>query len=593
MCGFYITNNSISEEVFSERLDRIKFRGPDFTGIAAEDGIWFGHHRLSILDLDERSNQPMSLDDLVLCYNGEIYNYIEIRDELISRGIVFNTDGDSEVILRSFQLWGTAMADKFNGMFSIVIYSKTSKNLYLIRDRLGVKPLYYSIDNLKFEIASQAQAIKDGKIIDKESVTKFLQLGYLPSPYTIYKYVYKLKPGHCLEYNTLSGDIVEKCYWSPVNFNKQNGPILKSKNGLIKLLQNAVKIRLRSDVEFGTFLSGGVDSSIVTYLASQEVTKPMQIFNIGFKDKIFDESARAQIIASSLNSNFISKDFDVDLLKDRIELLIRVFGEPFADNSALPMMLLSEISSADVKVALTGDGGDEAFMGYKFYDWIFVYNIIKRVPLFFRRLLIKLIPKKYTRLRELVISESDNDLLRKIFTGFSMFSSYENSAWILGYISDINGSVYEKANILNLRMWLEGDSNVKTDRVSMFNGLELRSPFLDYRVLEYGLSMSRKKKYWLTNKKRLLHAVFKDCFPKIQKEINKRGFSIPLKKWLSIEMKGEVLGLFQDDQLMLFNFVDRQKVHELLNRYYINGENLSIDIWRLFILAKWLKSEVN
>ena len=215
------------------------------------------------------------------------------------------------------------------------------------------------------------------------------------------------------------------------------------------------------------------------------------------------------------------------------------------------------------------------------------------MPLLFRRLFAKLIPKKYARLRELVICESDNDLLRKIFTGFSMFSSVENSAWILGYISDINGSVYEKANILNLRILLEGDSNVKTDRVSMFNGLELRSPFLDYRVLEYGLSMSRKKKYWFTNKKRLLHTVFKDCFPKIVKEINKKGFSIPLKKWLSIEMKDEVLGLFQDDQLMLFNFVDRQKVHELLNRYYNNGENLSIDIWRLFILAKWLKSEVN
>ncbi len=380
MCGIYTTNILVDKKSLKKRLNAINYRGPDNTGIISENGITLGHLRLSIIDIDERSNQPMSFDNYIIVFNGEIYNFLEIKKELISLGHKFNTSGDTEVLLKGYSEWGRDIVPRLNGMFAFVIYDKIKNILFCSRDRVGQKPFYYYWKDGAFEICSQLKPISDNKTINKEAVSIYLDCTYIPSPYSIYNDVYKLPPGNNLIIDLKNNTKKIEEYWNLK-------PIINSKysyenavEDLHDLLKDSVKIRLKSDVPFGSFLSGGIDSALITSIASKVSKDKIKTFSIGFEDPEFDESKVAQSYADILGTEHketICKPLDIlEMLSD----LIDVYDEPFADSSALPSLLLNKITKKDVTVAISGDGGDESFLGYNHFDWVKKFNYLLYIP---------------------------------------------------------------------------------------------------------------------------------------------------------------------------------------------------------------------
>lgn len=361
MCGIYITNIPFSEEEVKHKLELIKYRGPDHTGIDKIDNLTFGHLRLSILDIDVRSHQPMQFEGFTIVFNGEIYNFQEIKKELSDLGYIFNTTGDTEVLLKGYIEWGESIVPKLNGMFAFAIYNASTRKIFCSRDRLGVKPFYYSWKEGKFEICSQLRPICQNKVINEDAISMYLDCTYIPSPYTVYKDVYKLPPGNNIEIDLNTQKITIKEYWNLKEVTDEGLSYKDAKDQLHKLLKDAVKIRLQADVPFGSFLSGGIDSALISSIAAKIYKEPIKTFSIGFEDPKYDESkiaAQYAKIMGSVHTETICKPEDI---LQMLPKLIEVYDEPFGDSSALPSLLLNKVTKQYVTMALSGDGGDESF----------------------------------------------------------------------------------------------------------------------------------------------------------------------------------------------------------------------------------------
>ena len=391
MCGIYLTNIPFDEEEVKAKLESIQYRGPDYMGIQKIGDLTFGHLRLSILDIDERSHQPMQFEDLTIVFNGEVYNFQDIKLELELLGYTFNTSGDTEVLLKGYKEWGENIVPKLNGMFAFAIYDSTTQKIFCSRDRLGVKPFYYSWQNGKFEICSQLRPISQDKLINDEAISIYLDCTYIPSPYSIYKDVYKLPSGNNLEIDLNTQTFTVKEYWNLKYVTYSGLTYEDAKEQLHILLKDAVKIRLQSDVPFGSFLSGGIDSALVSSIAANVSKESIKTFSIGFDDPNYDESKVADQYArimGSMHTETICKPEDII---EMIPKLVQVFDEPFADSSALPSLLLNKVSRQHVKMALSGDGGDESFLGYNHFDWVSNFKTVFKIPYIFRFIFSKLI----------------------------------------------------------------------------------------------------------------------------------------------------------------------------------------------------------
>ncbi|SMC76001.1 asparagine synthase (glutamine-hydrolyzing) [Pedobacter africanus] len=593
MCGIYVSNIVENASEAKSKLEQIKFRGPDCTGILEVGNIVFGHLRLAILDLDVRSNQPFVHDNLIIVFNGEIYNYLDIKKELVACGYSFHTNSDTEVLIIAYQEWGVGCLDKLNGMFAFSIYNKQTNTLFVARDRLGVKPLYYSWDNGKIEICSQLRPIADEKTINASAVSMFLELTYIPSPFTIYNEVKKLPPGNYMYVDLNSNELTISEYWNLKKVQLVNISYDEAKTELKKLLADAVKIRLQSDVPIGTFLSGGIDSALVTSIASSVAGNTVNTYSIGFDESKYDESRLAETYSSILGTNHTTiKCTPEDVIK-HIPQLIGVYDEPFADSSALPSILLASITRQHVTVALSGDGGDESFIGYNYFEWIRKFAYFLKIPGFMRgilgaRIIGKIFPKaaKYT---ELLSISTIHEFILEIFRGFNSITLVREDSWFKHYAKyfQLSNDVYQNAADLNIKLWLENDSNVKVDRASMASSIEVRSPFLDYRIIEFARSLPISFRYRKGVRKKILRDLLKEYIAEDIFTAPKKGFAIPISSWIRNELREEFMQTLSDEFLRTVPNLNVKKFKMMIDAHLNGTRDYSSYIWRVYVLAKW------
>lgn len=597
MCGIYITNIPFEKEEVIDKLKTIEFRGPDNLGYDKVDNISLGHLRLSILDLEQRSNQPMTLDNLHIVFNGEIYNFLSIKHELISLGYQFNTKSDTEVLLFGYKEWGADIVPKLNGMFAFAIYDVLSNKVFCARDRTGVKPFFYFWDEGQFEICSQMRPLFNSESkISEEAISMYLDCGYVPSPFSILENVFKLPPGNTMliDLTTQTKTISE--YWNLNSVDVSEISYDEAKNKLHELLIDAVKIRLQSDVPIGTFLSGGIDSALVSSIASKLSSEKINTFTIGFEDPKFDESKIAAQYAAIIESNHTETTCRPNEALKMLDNLIKVYDEPFADSSALPSLLLNSVTKKYVTVALSGDGGDESFLGYNHFDALLNFNKFSKIPFFVRRIGAFFYNENLTiiqpaTINSLLKTKTSDDYSWGIFTGFDSLQKKRNTKWFKLYD---NFRFYAKDCIqrmadLNIKLWLENDSNVKVDRASMAYSVEVRSPFLDYRVIEFARTLPVSYRYNSGIKKKILRDILSEYIPEDVFDQPKKGFSIPLHQWIREDLKQDIVYELSDDFLSKVPNLDIPKFKKQLRLHLENKTDYTFNIWKLFVLAKWYK----
>ena len=597
MCGIYATNINFSKQKIKSKLKLINYRGPDYMGITQENNLSFGHLRLSIIDLDIRSNQPMAYDNYIIVFNGEIYNFKDIRDELITLGYNFNTNGDTEVILKGYKEWGSSVVKKLNGMFAFVIYDKESNKIFCSRDRIGVKPFFYYYKDGFFEICSQLGPISENRTVNYDAVKMYLSCTYVPSPYSIYQDIYKLQPGHNLTIDITNNNSIEiEEYWNLKNIEPSKLSYSEAVDKTHDLLVDAVRIRLNSDVPIGTFLSGGIDSALVTSIASNLSNKEVKSFVIGFEDPKYDESKTAEKFANIIGSDHKEIICKADDVLEMIPKFIDTYDEPFGDSSALPSLLLNQVTKPHVTVALSGDGGDESFLGYNHFDWVYKFNMIRFVPLFIRKLLSKLLPNSIPKNRKESIKRILNiktkfDFIEGIFVGYNPLIKNRNLNWLKNYSSykKWSNNNYQMTADLSIKLWLENDSNVKVDRASMASSVEVRSPFLDYRLIEFARTLPISYRYIKGNKKRILKDILSRYIPKEIFNLPKKGFSIPINNWIRHELKNEFETTLSDTFLSMIPDLNVNKFKEMFSDHMDNKADYSSYIWRMYVLAKWFQ----
>lgn len=589
-----MTNKKLRVEEAKRKIESIQFRGPDYTGIYQLNDIIFGHLRLSIIDLDARSNQPMSFDNLLIVFNGEIYNYLPIKEELEELGHTFVTTSDTEVLLHGYKEWGEAIVEKLNGMFSFSIYDSDKNVIFGSRDRLGVKPFYYSWEDGVFEICSQLRPISDGKKINEAAISMYLDCTYIPSPFTIYKEVYKLPPGNNLYIDLNSGTIQIKEYWNLEVIQESNVSYEKAKEQVHDLLKDAVRIRLKSDVPFGTFLSGGIDSALITAIASKLSSSKVKTFSIGFENPKFDESKVAAQYANILGTDHTEKICKPEDILDMIPRLVEVYDEPFADSSALPSLLLNKVTKQYVTMALSGDGGDESFLGYYHFDWVKMFQNLVKIPSILRTFASyffvgNVFGKRTEGFQRILKIKTDNDFIGGIFVGYNSILMKRDLSWLNHYERAFTWAkdLFQRTADLNIKLWLENDSNVKVDRASMAFSVEVRSPFLDYRIIELARNLSVSYRYQKGRKKRILRDILKEYIPEEVFNQPKRGFAVPIGDWICNELREEFVSNLSDDFLYQVPNLNVKKFKKMFEQHLNRKYDHSSYIWRVYILSKW------
>lgn len=596
MCGLigYLSKNNIDKDKFNFLSLKQIHRGPDeFNSIILNNlsyNIYFSHQRLSILDISS-GKQPMSDNEnnIIIIFNGEIYNHKELRTELENLGYVFKTEhSDTEAIIYAYKEWNTDCFEKFNGMWAVAIYDKISNKIVLSRDRVGKKPLYYYLDNNQLFFASELKTIKayykDKLTVCERSIHEYLEYGYIHSPNTIYKEVKKIKPSFYIEFdlNFKSISCKEYKYWNFIpNSNYENEANWNDK--LEELLVDAVKLRLDADVAVGTFLSGGVDSALVSSIIAQ-IDNSITSYTIGFKDSLLDELEDAKFVAQKIGIKHKYEDMsklDYQLWDEIIEKL----DEPFADASIFPSYAVSKMASKDLKVVLSGDGGDEQFLGYPRYD-IAQNNYDKyKVFSFLGSLFVKFFPystKGYKFATFLKNSKNLSNLYNALLKD-PIISSITNKKYQLENpyknCKDINDILFH-----DLTLNMSDQILTKVDRMSMLNSLEVRSPLLDYRVIEHVFSAPLNFRYKNSDKKYALKQLsIKLGIPKEYIYKNKRGFNAPINEWLKTILKND---LYKAADL---KYIKKDKYLEALNLTLDGKRDYFVSLFRIVLLHKWLE----
>jgi asparagine synthase (glutamine-hydrolysing) len=594
MCGIYVTNIPFSEEEIQTKLTSIQFRGPDYTGIQKIGDLTFGHLRLAIMDLDVRSNQPMQFEEFTIVFNGEIYNFAAIKAELIILGYTFYTTGDTEVLLKGYKHWGEKIVPKLNGMFAFTIYNSTSNKLFCSRDRLGVKPFYFSWNNGEFEICSQLRPICQNKKLNETAISIYLDCTYIPSPFTIFQDVHKLPPGSNLEIDLTTKSHSISKYWD-LEFAKTSQLTYdEAKEKLHELLQDAVKIRLQADVPFGTFLSGGIDSALVSSIASKISKEPIHTFTIGFEDPKYDESKIAHQFATIIQSQHFETICKPEDAIKLIPKLVSVYDEPFGDSSALPSLLLNKMAKQHITMALSGDGGDESFLGYNHFDWVSKFKIFLKTPYLIRVLtsqflIFDVLGKRTQPLKRILKIKSKYDFIAGIFIGYNSLLINRNLDWLSFYdgFKKRSKDLHQATADLNIKLWLENDSNVKVDRASMAYSVEIRSPFLDYRIVEFARTLPVSYRYQKGRKKRILKDILKEYIPEAIFDQPKKGFSVPMNSWIRNELKEEFVQNLPDTFLKQVPNLNVVKFKKMFQSHLAGKQDYSSYIWRVYMLSKW------
>jgi asparagine synthase (glutamine-hydrolysing) len=607
MCGItgYISNN-IDKKELQQSVETLQHRGPDNLGLFYESETGLGHSRLSILDLSDNANQPIfsHSGNSVMVFNGEIYNYKELSAKY---NIKPRTTSDSEIILELFELLGVDFVNELNGMFAIAVFDKIKKRLFLFRDRLGIKPLFYFFDGENFAFASELKAlfayktVKQSATVNKNTAADFLQLGYIPEPLTFFNKIFKFPSGNYAVFSkknfktTSFWQIEDKITKQTVTDEKE------AKNRLNKLLLDSVEKRMISDVPLGTFLSGGTDSSLITALAQKVSPHPVKTFSIGFKESKYNEAGYAKRVAEYLKTEhheFIVSQTDVLNLIDNY---FNAYDEPFADSSGFPTMLVSKLAKKHVSVILSGDGGDELFHGYGMYQWANRLNnpLIKslRKPITAG---LSMLNNRYKRAATLFQYKDYSRIKSHIFSQEQYFFSEKELDNILinNKILSITETISsnrnlfpsEEQSIFDIKHYLKDDLLVKVDRASMQWALEVRVPLLDHRVVEFAVNVHQNLKIKNREQKYLLKQLLYDYVPKELFNRPKWGFSIPLEKWLKNELAYLLEKYTSQEIIEKYNIVNYQSINNLKKRYLSGQSFLYNRLWLIIVLHKHLEN---
>ena len=633
MCGiigFIDQTKQTSQQQLELMRDSISYRGPDSVGSefykTKTYTLGLGHRRLSILDLSPLGSQPMYFEELTIIHNGEVYNFADIKEELIVKGYEFSSHTDTEVILKAFHAWGVKCVDRFRGMFAFAIYNSTKEELYIFRDRAGVKPLYYYASDEIFLFGSELKTFyqhpKFQKTINKKALPYYFRFGYIPAPLTIFENTHKLRAGHYLVINCKENSYEEKLYWSVEEFylkeksQKSEEVIIEE---LEKILLESFELRMVSDVPVGVFLSGGVDSSLVTALLQKTSKTPLKTFTIGFKEKNYNEATFAKEIAEYLGTEhteyYCTKDDMLEVIKD----LPTMYDEPFGDSSAIPTLLVSKLAKEKVSVVLSGDGGDEAFVGYSKYFALEKIAKLKKSPIkstllkTFSRLMSensinkinellpnskkqKNIKDKYQKFKNAVNANSieemfinassyvDSRTLDSVLldnhidftlTGFNTFKSIEEL------------SVLDQISIIDYKTFMADDVLTKVDRASMRVSLEAREPLIDHSIVEFSAQIPEHIKYKNNIGKYLLKKILYKYIPKELIERPKSGFQIPLYEWLRDNLRDELDYYLSEERLLKSKIYKVEAIINLkMNLYKEENINLSL-LWFVLMFEIW------
>jgi asparagine synthase (glutamine-hydrolysing) len=642
MCGICGKINFNGQPVESDHLKKmcqaLSYRGPDDSGYyipklnynnrKKQPNVGFGHKRLSIIDLSNAGQQPMSNEDgtIWITYNGEIYNYKSLADDLKNKGHQFRSDTDTEVILHLYEEKGLRAVQHLNGMFAFAIWDENLDRLLICRDRIGIKPLVYYYDSEHFVFASEIKALLTdptiSKNIDYHALQLYLSFNFIPAPFTIFKNVRKLEPGHSLVLQ--DGTVEINSYWDlPNSIDQEIASLSQSKQinfykkTLYENLNDAVRSRMVADVPLGAFLSGGIDSSIIVALMALNSKKPVKTFSIGFKDDhLYDETHYAREVAERYQTDHHEFKLEYRDLLDVLEDIISAFDEPFADSSSIPTFIVSRETKKFVTVALSGDGGDELFAGYRSYLGQYWYDRYMNIPALFRIGILENIIQKmpdsrdvkileYIRRAKKFIKATKGSFPERLLSLKEVFPKEVRSKIILDHLKSGNGSPdpalnwiskllssYESDPInrilyTDFKDSLPGDMLTKVDLMSMKNSLEVRVPFLDHRVAELAFRMNGSLKLSKGKTKYILKETFKHLLPASIYNRPKAGFEVPISRWLRTDIRFLIDQYLNRKILNQHGIFDFKLVDDLIRKHMTNETDTSWMLWNLITFQCW------
>jgi len=628
MCGiagfFYTDSNQIAEkEIITKMTDTLKHRGPDSEGYYVDNNLALGHRRLSIIDLSAVANQPLCNEDRTVwtVFNGEIYNFKELRNDLISKGHKFKTNSDTEVIVHGYEEWKTDCFQHFCGMMACAIYDKNNRELILAKDRFGKKPLYYTLQNGIFAFASEIKALQKHPDIDfvlnKDSVLRYLVYDYVPTPASIYEDVFKLGAAQYLiistEFSELKDSgvkLIPKTYWRLEFEPKWECSLEEGERKFRDLFVKSVEKRLVSDVPLGVFLSGGIDSSAVTWAMAQIMdAAKIDTFSIGFEEKSFDESSYAEQVANYFGTRHHEKVFDTNALLDTLPIVVEMLDEPFADASILPTYLLSKFTREFVTVALGGDGGDELFAGYDPFVALKIARYFEKIPQPIIDLSCWCVDKFPISDKNMSLQFRAHHFLKGFYPELKKKPELRNQVWLGAFshrdmpfngkelpaleivynptLSNVDESLSDIDRLSNsyISTYMHDDILVKIDRASMMNSLEVRSPFLDTELAEFVARLPVNFKMRGLRTKYLLKNAMKGLLPNFVLERYKKGFGIPNSQWLrkelAVQTKNE-LGALTDQ---LPGYFSKNLLEKLYSDHLASRADYRKEIWNMSMLG--------
>jgi len=598
MCGItghFSKNKAINKNECLLMSDAIKHRGPESFGNYFEENIYLGHRRLSLIDLSETGHQPMwdAERNVVIVFNGEIYNYQEIKNELSE--FIFNSNSDTEVIIYAYKKWGIEKAiQKFNGMFAFCIYDKEKRQAFFVRDRVGIKPFVYYADNENFIFASELKSLLKNatitKLINKKSVAEYFIYRYVPSPNTIFENINKLSAGYLLKLDLDTFTLEEKQYWK---LNKDRYLHLSEKEIIKKadeLIHKAIEYRLVADTEVGTFLSGGVDSSLISAIAKQK-KKGIKAFSIDIQPQKYSEIEFAKNIAIEKRISLITQQVNEKEFRAKFDDIIKCYDEPFADSSFVPTFILTKLlADSGLKCALSGDGGDEVFFGYNWYANFSKLQQIKKVyELFPDKLGQKILSLMGNRSLNYIMLNS-MQMYRKVqFDRFSVSEINELFGYNFTFTEELllkkvmgkDELKLSDLSFIDFNTFLLDDILYKVDIASMANSIELRVPLLDHNLVEFMFSVSFKYLYKNRNLKYILKKISENYIPNKNIYRKKKGFSAPVMEWIDKDFKSELIS----GNLVKNNIIGQVKMQNFLKKETNQGK-----IWQMYIFEKWFSN---
>ncbi len=630
MCGFvgFISNSMTDinhDAVLNKMLSKIVHRGPDDYGIWVDGEVALGHRRLSIQDTSVLGHQPMHSHSnrFVIIFNGEVYNFIELKEELILLGFSFKSDSDTEVLLACVEVWGVeASLKRFSGMFAFALWDKKEKKLYLARDRMGEKPLYYADLPTGVIFGSQLNSLVEHpyfkKELNRDAIGLYLRHGYIPAPLSIYKNTAKLMPGELITFEVRANEISNEdavAYWSfKDTVKKQSSGILLNDtkialSELDKLISKSVMQQSKADVPLGAFLSGGIDSSLITAYMQSQSSKPINTFTIGFKDPKYNEAKFAKEIAKHLGTNHTEYYIDQSDLLSVVPKLPRIFDEPFADSSQLPTYVVGALAKQKVTVALSGDGGDELFCGYGRYERTHKrWTKIEKIPLPIRNLIGKAASHigPNTNIKDFtILGKSAHELIRGLdYVGCTNFNSFYKrsmstlsnvelivkgaSPCITAYDSLQDRNILEHMMCSDTLQYLPDDILVKVDRAFMASSLEGRIPLLDHNIVEFAKSVPVDVHRFDGHGKYLLRELLYKKVPKKLIDRPKMGFAIPLDDWLRDSLEEWANNLLCPVRLERDDIFDVNFVTQLWRQHKAGVNNWGTLLWSILMFNAWL-----